>query len=90
MIDIAPGVMFECGSHRIGAPDRRAGEGIAISISIGSGTWIGVRVTPLGGTEVGPGSLVAAGSIVRAGKYPANMLLASVSARAVKELSAKG
>jgi len=70
--DIAPDVLFECGSHKIGGPERRAGEGYAASISVGAGTWIGARVVLLGGAELGPGSLVAAGAVVLAGAYPPN------------------
>lgn len=85
--DIAPDVMFECGTHRIGGASRRAGEGIAASISVGEGSWIGARAVLLGGAEVGPGSIVAAGALVRAGVYPDQALLAGVPARVVRQLS---
>ena len=85
--DIAPDVLFECGGHIIGGPERRAGEGFAAPISVGAGSWIGARVVMLAGAEVGPGSLVAAGAVVRAGVYPAQALLAGVPARVVRQLS---
>ncbi len=85
--DIAPDVLFECGSHRIGGPERRAGEGYSCPISVGAGSWIGARVVLLGGAEIGPGSLIAAGAVVLAGVYPAQALLAGVPARVVREFS---
>jgi acetyltransferase-like isoleucine patch superfamily enzyme len=85
--DIAPDVLFECGSHRIGGPGRRAGEGCSAPITIGAGSWIGARVVLLGGVEVGPGSLVAAGAVVRPGVYPAQALLAAVPARVVRHFA---
>ncbi len=84
--DIAPDVLFECGSHRIGGPERCAGEGFAASISVGEGTWIGARAVLLGGAQIVSGSLVAAGALVRAGIYPALSLLAGVPARVVRQL----
>lgn len=84
--DIAPDVLFECGSHTVGGAERRAGEGYSAPISVGAGSWIGARVVLLGGAEVGPGSLVAAGAVVRAGVYPAQSLLAGVPARVVRQL----
>jgi len=85
--DIAPEVLFECGSHNIGGSARRAGEGYAAPIAIGAGSWIGARVVLLGGAEIGPGSLVAAGTVVRPGVYPAQSLIAGVPARVVRQLS---
>lgn len=40
-VDIGPEVTFQTGGHKIGAADRRAGEGCIFSQSVGSGTWIG-------------------------------------------------
>jgi maltose O-acetyltransferase len=84
--DIAPDVLFHCGSHRIGDPKRRAGAGYSGEINIGSGTWIGSRATLLAGVEVGAGCIVAAGAVVTAGTYPAQSLLAGVPARVVRRL----
>lgn len=82
-VDIGPDVMIECGSHKKGGPDRRAGTGGADSIEIGSGTWVGCRATLLGGARVGAGSIVAAGALVLPGNYPGNALLKGVPARVV-------
>lgn len=80
-VDIGPDVLIECGSHRIGGPERRAGEGEATSVEIGTGCWIGCRVTLLGGVKLAPGTLVAAGALVLPGTYPENALLTGVPAR---------
>lgn len=84
--DVAPDVLFQCGSHEIGGPERRAGAGYASSILVGDGTWIGARVVLLDGADVGDGCVIAAGALVRGGVYPAQSLLAGVPARVVKKL----
>ncbi len=83
--DVGPGVLFVVGSHEIGTSYRRAGTGRSASISIGDGTWIGARVTVLGGTEIGKGSVIAAGAVVK-GTFPPNVLIAGVPARIVRDL----
>lgn len=89
-VDIGPDVLFECGSHDIGGPERRAGTERSVGIDIGSGTWIGCRVTILGGARLGAGCAVAAGALVIAGEYPDNVLLAGVPARVVRQLDETG
>ena len=79
-VDIGPDVLIECGSHDIGGPDRRAGPGRATSIQIGSGSWLGCRVTILGGARLAPGTIVGAGALVLPGEYPENALLIGVPA----------
>ena len=85
-VHMGPEVMLECGSHDIGSSDLRAGNGQAEDIVVGAGSWIGCRATILGGAHVGPGSVVAAGSVVLPGQYPENSVLAGVPARPVKSL----
>jgi acetyltransferase-like isoleucine patch superfamily enzyme len=68
-VDIAPCCRIVSGTHEIGSSERRAGPGAGQDIVIGRGTWIGV------GT-----SILAAGSVVIAGEYPPNTLLAGVPA----------
>ena len=83
--DVGPGCSFVTGSHAIGPPERRAGEGCTASIIIGAGSWIGAKTLLLGGITVGQGSIIAAGSVV-AESVPDNCLAAGVPARAKKDL----
>ena len=53
-------------------------------IRIGSNVWIGWNCTILKGVEIGDNSIVAAGSVVLAGSYPANSLLAGNPAKVIK------
>lgn len=87
--DISQDVLFICGSHEIGPSDRRAGTGTAADIVVGDGVWIGARVTLLGGSRVGKGSVIAAGSLVR-GHFPDDVLVAGSPARIVRELPGEG
>ena len=80
-VDIGPDVLIECGSHDIGGPERRAGIVRATGVEIGSGSWIGCRVTLLGGVKLAPGTIVGAGALVLPGEYPENALLTGVPAR---------
>ncbi|MFQ2184876.1 DapH/DapD/GlmU-related protein [Aeromonas hydrophila] len=77
--DIGPLVKLVPGSHRIGGSDRRAGEGVALPISIGDGCWIGADVLIIGGVTIGKGVVVAAGSVVTR-DIPDNVLVAGVPA----------
>ncbi len=69
---------------------RRAGAGYSTRISFGAGSWIKARAVLLGGAEVGPGNLLAAGSVVRAGVYPVSALLAGVPTRVVRHRTEEG
>ena len=84
--DIAPAVVFTTGTHEIGSTQRRAGEGKALPIKIGAGTWIGARALILPGVTIGEGSIVAAGSVVT-GDVPANVVVAGIPATVKKNLS---
>ena len=88
--DIAPEVMFICGSHEIGDAERRAGAGTACSIEIGSGIWIGARSTVLGGAQLSNSSIYAAGSLVPGGSYPESVLMAGHPVRVIRSLDVEG
>lgn len=77
--DIGPGVEFIVGSHVIGEPSRRAGEGTAQAIAIGDGCWIGAGCKILDGVHIGAGCVVAAGAVVTQ-SMPPNSLVAGVPA----------
>ena len=83
--DIGPGVELIPGSHIIGQASRRAGQGTAKPILIGSGSWIGAKSIIMGGVEIGEGCIVAAGSVVTK-SVPANTLVAGVPARIKRHL----
>lgn len=87
-VDIAPGCFFNTGSHRIGDSERRAGQNIASTITVGDGSWIGMSSVILDGATIGAGCIVAAGAVVR-GQFPDNVLIGGVPARIVKELRDK-
>jgi len=52
-------------------------------IKIGSGCWIGAKVTILDGAKIGDGCVVAAGAVVR-GVFPDNVILGGVPAKIIK------
>lgn len=83
--DIGPEVTFQTGGHLIGTPERRAGEGVAYTQSVGDGTWIGGRVTVVGDTRVGNSCVVAASACV-VKSTPDNVLVGGVPAKVIKEL----
>jgi len=82
--DIAPDVKFITGTHEIGSTQRRAGKGVSGNIFVGDGSWIGVNSILLADVEIGSGTIIAAGSVVTAGKYPPNILLAGIPAKISK------
>lgn len=84
--DIGPGVEFIPGGHVIGSSCRRAGQGTAMRIKVGSASWIGAGSRILGGVSIGTGAVVAAGSVVIA-DVPPNTLVAGVPARLKRQLS---
>jgi maltose O-acetyltransferase len=85
--DIGPGVEFIVGSHEIDNSSRRAGKGIAKSIMVGNGTWIGAKVTVLDGVKIGNGCVIAAGSVV-CHDVDDNCLIAGVPAIVKRKLNA--
>ncbi|MFZ5447035.1 MAG: acyltransferase [Thermodesulfobacteriota bacterium] len=66
-------------SFRYGPPKQEA-------IRIGKGSWIASHVIITAGSEIGPGSLIAAGAVVN-GKIAADSLAGGIPARFLKELS---
>lgn len=83
--DLAMQVVFATSSHEIGPAERRAGAPTAAPIQIGDGSWIGARVVILPGVTIGPGTVVAAGSVVTR-DCEANSIYAGVPARKIRDL----
>jgi acetyltransferase-like isoleucine patch superfamily enzyme len=55
-------------------------------IELGDDIWIGANVTILKGVKIGSGCLIATGSVVTSGEYPARSILAGNPARVVKTI----
>ena len=83
--DIAPEVMFMCTTHAVGDMNRRAGNLVHKSISIGDGCWIGTRAVILPGVSIGDGCVIAAGAVVTR-SFPQNVLIAGCPANIKKRL----
>lgn len=64
--------------HNIGVPYYDGSE-LPKPIVVGDNVWIGANAVVLGGTEIGAGSVVAAGAVVH-GSFPPDSLLAGVPA----------
>jgi maltose O-acetyltransferase len=83
--DIGNEVMFGTVTHDIGPATRRAGQHRVEPIAVGAGCWIGARAQILPGVTIGPGCVVAAGSVVSS-DCPAHTLVAGVPAIAKRKL----
>lgn len=59
-------------------------------VHVGSNAWVGANAVLLRGTRLGRNSVVAAGSVVRSGDYPAGWLVAGVPAEPKRPLGGEG
>jgi maltose O-acetyltransferase len=84
-VGIGPQTMIITTTHRIGPSTRRCAEQQAMPVTISSGTWIGARSTILPGVTIGPGCVIAAGSVVTR-DVPPNTIVGGVPARPLKTL----
>lgn len=86
---IGPYCTFHSQEHvytELDIPIREQGTREA-AIKIGDNVWVGARATFLAGVEVGSGSIVAAGSVVRS-SFPANSIIGGVPAKLLKTRTA--
>lgn len=83
--DLAPEITFQTGGHEIGPAERRAGKGLIFDQSVGSGTWIGGRVTVLNHTHIGA-SCVIAGCACVTKDIPDHTAAGGVPAKVIREL----
>lgn len=83
--DIAPEVVFQTGGHQVGAESRRAGLGLVFNQTVGSGTWIGGRVTILNNTNIGK-SCIIAGCACVVKDVPDNTMVGGVPAKIIRNL----
>ena len=64
-VDLGPEVMMLTGSHEIDlVGEHIGGKGIAASVSVGNGCWLGARAMILPGVTLAGKTLVAAGAVV--------------------------
>ncbi len=84
-VDVGPGCIFLTTSHERGPLERRAGKLVAQDVVIGSGAWLGARVTALPGTRVGAGCIVGANSLLN-DDYPPNTVIVGTPARVVRTI----
>jgi acetyltransferase-like isoleucine patch superfamily enzyme len=84
-VSIGMDCLFLTVTHDIGGPDARAGAVKLADIRIGSGVWLGARVTVLPGVTIGEGSIVASGAVVTR-DIPPNTMVAGVPARIIRGL----
>lgn len=86
-VNIGPGCIFASGSHQLKNGNfNEATNYHNENISIGEGCWIAANVNVSGGTNIGKGSLVAAGCSVK-GEYPENVLIATQIAVVKRKLN---
>ena len=82
---LAMQVMLCTSTHDLGNALKRAGRYRTGPVVVGGGTWIGARAIVLPGVTIGPGCVIAAGSVVAEDTEP-NGMYAGVPARRVREL----
>jgi acetyltransferase-like isoleucine patch superfamily enzyme len=83
---IGPWSLITVGTHDLGGPGRRWGTDKSVPISIGGGAWLTSRCVVLAGTTVGPGAVVAAGSVCPGSQVGENEFWAGVPARFKKTI----
>lgn len=83
--DLGPEITFQTGGHEIGDATRRAGEGITMNQTVGSGTWIGGRTTIVNNVIIGGGCVIAGCACVTKDVQP-NTLVGGVPAKLIQEL----
>lgn len=82
---IAPGVGIHTAGHPVDMARRNQGLEYARPITIGDNVWIGAAVQILPGVNIGAGSVIGAGTLVRH-DVPANVVYAGNPGRVVREV----
>jgi maltose O-acetyltransferase len=84
-VGVGIGVNFITSTHDYSDPSRRAGVGSLAPIKVCDGAWLGSSVTLLAGVIVGPGTVVAAGSVATQ-DCKADAIYAGAPARPIRDL----
>jgi len=85
-VSVGMDCLFITSTHEMGAADFRAGTVITKPVRVGRGAWLGGRVTVLPGVAIGAGAVVGSGAVVAA-DVAANVLVAGIPAKIVRDLS---
>lgn len=86
--DLGPEVMILTGSHKIDSKGKHiAGDGMAASVDVGDGCWLGARSMILPGVVLHRKTLVAGGAVVVKGTSMEQSLMAGVPAQFKRKIT---
>lgn len=74
-VEVGPGVLFYDHDHNVHGYSIKDNKFNTAPICIGDNVWIGANAVILRGVTIEHDSVVAAGTVVRRGHYPANSLI---------------
>ncbi|HEY1595246.1 MAG TPA: acyltransferase [Thermoleophilaceae bacterium] len=84
-VGIASEVMLCTSTHDLGPSSKRWGAYRTAPITVGPGTWLGIRTIILPGVTIGEGVMVAAGAVV-IGDLESNGVYAGIPAKRIRDL----
>jgi maltose O-acetyltransferase len=84
-VGIASEVMLCTSTHDLGPSQKRWGAYKTAPITVGPGTWLGIRAVVLPGVTIGEGVMVAAGAVV-IGDLEPNGVYAGIPAKRIRDL----
>jgi acetyltransferase-like isoleucine patch superfamily enzyme len=84
---LGPNVVIRNANHGFADVEKpiRYQEKTVLEIKIGNNVWISANCVILGGVMIGDGSIIAAGSVLTKGDYPAYSIIGGVPARIIKK-----
>lgn len=84
-VHLGPRVCLITSTHQVGVTSRRAGEVLALPVTISDGVWLGAGVMVMPGVTIGAGAIVAAGAVVTK-DLGGDAVYAGVPARLIRTL----